>query len=90
MTVTSKEVEACSEKKHLKKWDSGAKKELEALRSRNVFDELTTEKFDTLMQFLLSCSVFCHDVSRVQFAVDFTDFNFSHANCLLNPQRMRI
>ena len=43
VTMATKEVEASSEK-HLKKWDSGVKQELEALRSRDVFDEITTEE----------------------------------------------
>ena len=30
--------------KSCKKWDSGIKKELDALRSRDVFEELTTEE----------------------------------------------
>ena len=36
VTMTTKEVEASSDT-HLKKWDSGVKKELGALRTRAVF-----------------------------------------------------
>ena len=42
VTMTTKEVEHCPEK-HAKKWDSGIKKELDSLRTRDVFEELTTE-----------------------------------------------
>ena len=31
-------------KKHAQKWDSGIKKELDSLRTRDVFEELTTEE----------------------------------------------
>ena len=53
VTMNYKEVENCPPK-HAKKWDSGIQKELDSLKSRDVFDELTkSEAYHTYWKIML-------------------------------------